>query len=115
MYRDDGAGQFVFSVSTNDPENDSLPVGSGEIAKLLFIIDPLANPNDYSDVDSSIINGHKIELASSKISYGPVVIPGRVIAELVVRGDADHSGAINIIDVSYLINYLYRGGPPPGP
>ena len=113
LYRNDEVGQIVFSVSASNPESDSLPVGTGEIAKLLFIIDPLANPNDYSDVDSSIIDGHKIELSNPRISYGSVVIPGRVIAEYVVRGDADNSGGINIMDVSYMINYLYKGGPPP--
>jgi len=28
-------------------------------------------------------------------------------------GDVDNSGTINILDVTYLINYLYRGGPEP--
>jgi hypothetical protein len=30
-------------------------------------------------------------------------------------GDADGSTAINLLDVTYLINYLYKGGPPPTP
>jgi aminopeptidase N len=29
-------------------------------------------------------------------------------------GDADISGAVNLLDVSFIISYLYRGGPPPG-
>jgi len=32
-----------------------------------------------------------------------------------ICGDADGSGAINILDGTYLINYLYRDGPPPVP
>ena len=30
-------------------------------------------------------------------------------------GDLDLTGAINILDVVYLINYKYKGGPAPDP
>ena len=30
-----------------------------------------------------------------------------------LRGDADHSGAINVSDLTYLVAYLFQGGPPP--
>ncbi|SYZ74381.1 exported hypothetical protein [Candidatus Zixiibacteriota bacterium] len=30
-------------------------------------------------------------------------------------GDANANGSVNILDVSYIINYLYRSGPPPVP
>lgn len=32
-----------------------------------------------------------------------------------LNGDADGSGGINILDVTYIINYLYKGGPAPDP
>ncbi len=32
-----------------------------------------------------------------------------------ICGDANHNGAVNILDVSYIINSLYKGGPPPNP
>jgi len=32
-----------------------------------------------------------------------------------IPGDADGSGIYNILDVTYLINYLYKSGPPPTP
>jgi hypothetical protein len=32
-----------------------------------------------------------------------------------ICADADHGGAVNLIDVTYLINYMYRGGPAPDP
>jgi hypothetical protein len=31
----------------------------------------------------------------------------------VLRGDADHSGAINVSDLTWLVGYLFQGGPPP--
>jgi len=30
-------------------------------------------------------------------------------------GDADHTCSISILDVTYLINYIYKGGPEPNP
>lgn len=33
----------------------------------------------------------------------------------VSRGDADNSKVINIIDVTYIISFIYKGGPPPTP
>ncbi len=32
-----------------------------------------------------------------------------------MRGDANGDGIINVPDVVYLVNYLYRGGDPPDP
>jgi hypothetical protein len=34
---------------------------------------------------------------------------------LYVCGDANGDGTINILDVTFLINYVYKGGPPPDP
>ena len=30
-----------------------------------------------------------------------------------LAGDASNNDAVNILDVTYVINYLYKGGPPP--
>jgi hypothetical protein len=32
-----------------------------------------------------------------------------------VRGDANGDGEINVADIVYLVNFLYRGGDPPDP
>jgi N-acetylmuramoyl-L-alanine amidase len=32
-----------------------------------------------------------------------------------ICGDADANGKLNLLDVAYIINYLYRGGPAPNP
>ena len=33
----------------------------------------------------------------------------------VCGGDADNSGSMNLLDILYIINYLYKGGPAPEP
>jgi hypothetical protein len=37
------------------------------------------------------------------------------IAEVFICGDANGDGTINILDVTHLVDYLYREGPPPLP
>jgi hypothetical protein len=44
--------------------------------------------------------------------FGPVV---RTITGLILCGDADFSGGVDIDDVVFLINYIFAGGPPPDP
>ena len=43
------------------------------------------------------------------------MIPISAEASSTICGDADESGKINLLDVSYIISYLYRGGPKPEP
>ncbi len=33
--------------------------------------------------------------------------------ECIIRGDVDHTGAIDVGDLTYLVAYLFQGGPPP--
>ncbi|HHI03749.1 MAG TPA: hypothetical protein ENL22_09540, partial [candidate division Zixibacteria bacterium] len=37
---------------------------------------------------------------------GPAPVPPQ-------SADVNKSGSINILDVTHIINYLYKGGPPP--
>lgn len=48
-----------------------------------------------------------------KYGYG-MVHPLRALLA-VSRGDANNSGTINILDATYLISFLYKGGPAPTP
>ena len=81
---------------------------------------------DSNDVIYSIIKG------SAEDQVGPSTGPtpdlpgwdqyygwGRVNALrallAISRGDADNSGEVDILDVTYIINYLYKSGPEPEP
>jgi len=56
-------------------------------------------------VDTSRIN--------DRYGYGRVNAARALLA--VSHGDVDNDGTINLLDVTYTINYLYKGGPPPNP
>jgi PKD repeat protein len=114
LFRYDSFGQLVFEM-TADAGGGALPLepGTGEIARLFFVIDSLATIGDSIPVTATIIDGHEIELGGKDFSYAPDVTPGNIIIETNLRGDADNSGDHNIFDVTYLISYLYMDGPPP--
>ncbi len=46
-----------------------------------------------------------------------LLVPTKKIAfiECIDPGDVDDDGKVNVSDVIYLINYLFKGGPPPIP
>ncbi len=37
------------------------------------------------------------------------------VYQAILYGDADGSGTVNVADVTYLVNYLFKGGPAPNP
>lgn len=41
------------------------------------------------------------------------LVPKFPVEDCVVPGDVDHSGGVDVGDVTYLVAYLFRGGPPP--
>jgi len=47
----------------------------------------------------------------TKIVYGEITLIGQVY----LPGDANGDWAINVADAVYLINYVFKGGPPPDP
>lgn len=116
IYRNDEAKELVFEmIADGGTGTPLLQPGSGEIARLYFTIYPPAYDGQTAVVDASEIVGYQVELSNRQVEYGPVVVSGEVVVEsgTVLRGDADGSGDINLLDITYLIDYLYKGGPPP--
>lgn len=88
QYPPEGEGYFTYSIS---PRTD-LPIGT-EIANVAWI------RFDYNAWLQAPEEGSVI----------------RTIALQFVCGDADGGGTINLLDITYLISYLYKGGPAPEP
>ena len=70
-------------------------------------IDPVsvfaADFDNDSDLDLAVANYHSNDVSILMNQTGPYAI----------CGDIDGSGSINILDVTYLVNYLYKDGPEP--
>lgn len=114
IHRNDMAKELVIELIADDGGGSPLlQPGSGEIARLRFLVGPSEPIGSTASVNIFAVGGYEPELSNAKIAYAPEVTPGEVIVETGLRGDADNSGAHNLLDVNFLINYLYKGGPAP--
>ncbi|PKK83954.1 MAG: hypothetical protein CVT49_05880 [candidate division Zixibacteria bacterium HGW-Zixibacteria-1] len=114
IYFDPVGQRFMISMlpNTTTPGSSYLPADTGVILKLYFYI---GNPpsNEVLTISDTTLSGRILELGSVVSNYVPVKIAGQISVAACDRGDADFSGTINILDVTFLINYLYKGGPAP--
>ncbi len=119
----------IQSYINYDPSNDryaiklqssttELTPGNGEILKLYFSIPGWATSGQEDTVE---VDGYAsyLPLFSGSIAYyNPVPVAGTIsLAGCCVgmRGnvDGDPLDQVNVADVTYLVDYLFRGGPPP--
>jgi len=67
---------------------------------------------EWIDITSSIDTVNNI-ICGRTVSLSPFVVAKPEITY--ICGDADGSGAVNLLDITFLISYLYKGGPVPDP
>ncbi len=89
-----------------------LTKGTGEILKIFFSTDPQALGGVSDDVDSTNFI-YSVALESDVLSYAPEVYSGSLSTIVVKRGDANYSQTIDIVDLTYIVDYLFKGGPFP--
>lgn len=73
---------------------------------------------DRDNVQNIALQGHAGTLNKCEVCHG--VVPtgagphGLVVSQCcAVAGDANHNGIVNLLDITFLIGYLYKGGPTP--
>ncbi|MEW5924241.1 MAG: dockerin type I domain-containing protein [Candidatus Zixiibacteriota bacterium] len=95
-----------------------MPEGFGPVLKLYFTIDPAAVEGQSAPV---ILDGYLTNLPRFKgmpnyylVDYNPGTIDGSISLPFVC-GDCNGSGTVNLLDITYLIGYLYKNGPEPDP
>jgi len=111
---EDPAGKkvsFSFTSSLDGAEPPLAP-GSGRVINVYFLYQSGSGTNI---LDTTSISDKVLNLNADYVNYLPYVETGIISNSFVERGDANGDGAINILDATYLINYLYRDGPPPDP
>ncbi|MCJ7458375.1 MAG: S8 family serine peptidase [candidate division Zixibacteria bacterium] len=96
--------------------SNPLPAGSGLLANLYFSIDSAAVVNDTIELDTAIIWGSYLDYTSTIFGdYVPHYRTGGVIIGTPLWGDASGDNKVNVSDVIFLINYLFKGGPQSNP
>ena len=56
-----------------------------------------------------------IQLTELNSGYSFDWFIGAILSDELIPGDVDNSGAVDIDDVTYLLNYIFNGGPVPNP
>jgi subtilisin family serine protease len=107
---------YAIRMSTNlFSGSQYLQPDTGIILKLYITVLSSATGGSIITIDTTGIYGNRLKLAAIYADYIPVLKPGKMVVRSYPRGDANMNGQINIQDITYLINYLYKGGPAPDP
>ncbi|UCG60693.1 MAG: PKD domain-containing protein, partial [Candidatus Zixiibacteriota bacterium] len=111
-----GTLKLITSTIGTSPD---LPIGEGPVLKLYFNIPDTASLGQSAEIGlDGYINIIGTEYFPAYYgdyaNYEIAGINGRVILGetcCMVAGDVDHDGSMNILDIDYFIDWLFRGGP----
>lgn len=92
--------------------NPLLP-GSGVVIRIYVKSDIFAFGGSEATIDTTTINNHSLEFASSVVNYVPFASGGNVVLIDVARGDANNDGNLNVGDPVFVITHVFREGPAP--
>lgn len=88
---------------------------TGAILMLYFQVSPVADPGLYV-IDTQTVNGKRPYISTIWGEYWPdFYTPGIIEVPLCDHGDANCDGDVNVADLTALVDYLFRGGPPVDP
>jgi len=109
-----GSGQWLIEMipDTNGGAN-YLPVGSGAIIELFIKVENSA-PSGIIIIDTATISGQETVISSIWGEYFPnTYFSGKIVVGC-AYGDANCDGApANILDLTYMVDFIFRGGPSP--
>lgn len=103
------AFSFYPSLSGDEPP---LQPGYGRLINIYFLHQSGSGVNV---LDTTTISSKSLSLEADYIEYQPYVKTGYISDSYVIKGDANGDLKINLLDITYLISYLYKGGPAPNP
>ncbi|SYZ73402.1 hypothetical protein TRIP_C21520 [Candidatus Zixiibacteriota bacterium] len=101
--------EFLLAFSAN--VGDRLSPGMGPVMTLYITI-PFSAVPGTSSIKMGGFEGHQASFIGSSFNYVPVARDNFVSVEWKC-GDANNSWTVNILDVSFIINYLYKHGQAP--
>jgi PKD repeat protein len=103
--------QIAFTFTPRQlTENPDLPAGYGRIINIYFAY---TGGSGMAVLDTTTFSALSLYYDADYVNYMPAVSQGHIQVTSVVRGDANHDGLHNILDITFLINYLYKGGAAP--
>ncbi len=97
---------------TNYPPE--LEPGYGLALNLYFTIESAKSKSQLNAINISGFLGYEPSFSNRHHSYLPIAKNGSLTLTYIC-GDANGNGLVNISDITYLINFLYKHGPAPEP
>lgn len=111
-------GKAITVKLANSGASTDLPVGSGPVLKVSFELDGVPAFGDSSAIDLSGYGTKMPEFSGLLATYEPITVNGLIHYSSCcqgIRGNIDNDPAqeINIVDLVYLVNFMFNGGPEP--
>jgi hypothetical protein len=115
-------GELFFFAFDNwplgDEDNRSIGPGEGILVMVDFRVDESATPGTYLPITFETKEdwGHYNAYTDTTgtLFVQPPTVSGWIFTD-VISGDANSDGIVDVADLVYLVNYLYRGDVPPSP
>jgi len=103
----------VYIKISNDYNSSTPPLdpGEGAVLKLYFTVPPTAPAGIDNPILIAGYSTRILSFTSPYFAFTPMNIPG--VISVFVCGDVDNNGTVNILDITGLISFLYKGGTAP--
>ncbi|MEW6412622.1 MAG: C1 family peptidase [Candidatus Zixiibacteriota bacterium] len=101
-------------ISSQTETSPDLPVGEGPIVKLFFTIPVTAIEGNTAAI---LIDGYDAYLPQYSGDWATYTVPaisGSIIVSdycCSLRGDIDHSGSLDGLDITYFVNWMWKSSP----
>ena len=102
-----------FEISATDPEAGTITLTTSTLPDSARFTDSLNGKGTFEWIPTAEQAG--IDSVMFYASDGTMIDSERVVIEVYccdLPGDANGNGKINMLDITYIINYLYKGGSP---
>jgi len=106
--------RLTFSLLNIESTTPNLEAGAGPVLKVYFTIPAGATPDQSTLIEFDGYMSYMPMFYGPVLNYSPEFINALITLDYLC-GDADYSGAVNLLDVNYMINYLYKSGAEPIP
>ncbi len=100
---------YSFTAGLSGINSPLLP-DSGRIINLYFLYQA---GSGFSTLDTTTQSSFSTRFNADYMTYKPVVKEGYIADRFILKGDPNDDGSVNLLDVTFLINYLYKAGPEP--
>lgn len=110
-----GSQRYSIRMRSSAPDSSHyMTPDTGAILTLHFDVASWGTPGEVV-IDTMTVSGKKPMITTIWGEYWPVFTPGKIVIPLCAHGDANCDGDINVADLTCLVDYMFRGGPPPDP